>query len=87
MDEPGAVKYKQEAFEYITRVEDPITRRLLRMALVHFLLPRADDGTTEPRCDVDLRYVMAVLQEFLAEHTILIRTLQGEKIGDFSDDD
>jgi hypothetical protein len=87
MEPHGVVKYHQEAYEYVTGVEDPITQRLLRMALVHFVLPRKDDNARRPMCDVDMRYVMSVLEEFLAEHSVLIRTLQGEKIGDFFEDD
>jgi hypothetical protein len=86
MEKTGLVKHKQEALDYVTEIEDPITQRLLRMALVHFLLPRSDDLQKQPTCDVDLRYVMLVLHEFLSEHTVLMLTLQGVQIGDFSDD-
>jgi hypothetical protein len=39
-----------------------------------------------PRTDLDMLFIVTSLKEFFAEHDVLARTLEGEKVGAWFDD-
>jgi hypothetical protein len=41
---------------------------------------------TPPRADVDMLFLVDVLSDFFAEHELILRTLEGEKVGAWFED-
>jgi len=87
MEDRGTLLYADEALRFIESVEDPITRNLLNMALVHLVKRQHLERREAPRGDVDLLYLMSALKDYFAEHDVLRRTLAGEKIGVWFDEE
>ena len=87
MEEHGTLLHADEALRFIESVSDPITRNLLNMALVHLVKRHHLERRDAPRGDVDLLYLMSALKDYFAEHEVLRRTLAGEKVGTWFDDE
>lgn len=87
METRGTHLYGDEALRFIEMVEDPITKNLLNMALVHLVKRHDLERHEAPRGDVDLLYLMSALKDYFAEHDVLSRTLAGEKVGAWFDDE
>lgn len=86
MEMTGSLLRCTEAQTLIDETVDPITQRLLRMAYVKYVASKYC-GTPLPSLgDVDMLYVLTVLKDFLGEHDVLARTLNGEIVGAFFDD-
>jgi hypothetical protein len=81
MAEHGTLLYSDEAASFIEQIPDPVTKNLVNLAFVH-LVKKAHLGSRDlPRTDLDLLYLVKALAEFFAEHDVLARTLDGEKVG------
>ena len=57
------------------------------MALVHLIKRYHLEHRDTPRGDVDLLYLMSALKDYFVEHDVLRRTLAGEKLGSWFDDE
>jgi len=77
----GALLYADEALHFIERIEDPVTRSLVNLVFVHLVNKVHLEKHDLPRSDLDMRFLVAALKEFFAEHDVLARTLEGEKVG------
>ena len=71
--------YGDEALDILDTVEDPVTKNLLNMALVHLVKRHHLERREAPREDVDLLYLMKALEGYFAEHDVLPHTLGGKK--------
>ena len=87
MDKRGTLLYGDEALRFIDTVQDPVTKNLLNMALVHLIKRHHFERRDAPRADVDLLYLMTALKDYFSEHDVLARTLAGEKVGAWFEDE
>jgi hypothetical protein len=86
MTEQGHLIRSKEAFDYIERIEDPVTRALVKMAVVSLIQRTPLQKIDAPQTDLDLLYLVRALADFFAEHDVIARTLQGEKVGAWFDE-
>lgn len=70
-----------EATRFIEQIEDPITKNLVNMAFVHFIKKVHLEKKDAPKSDLDLLFLVSSLKDFFAEHEVLARTLEGERVG------
>ncbi len=70
-----------EAQQFVEQIQDPVTKNLFNMAYVRFVKAHFFDKTLFPSSDIDMLYVVSVLNDFFTEHDVLARTLAGEKVG------
>ena len=75
-----------EALRFIERIEDPVTKSLVNMAFVHLVKRVHLEKDNLPGSDLDMLFLVTSLRDFFAEHDVLARTLQGEKVGAWFDD-
>jgi hypothetical protein len=87
MSEPTALIHADEAIRFIDSIEDPVTRNLVNMAFACFVKRIHLQKRDLPRTDLDALYLVKVLRDFFAEHDVLARTLDGEKVGAWFDDE
>jgi hypothetical protein len=87
MGEQGALLYGEEATRFIEAIPDPVTRSLVNMAFVHFVKKVALQQEAVPRSDLDLLFLVRTLERFFSEHAVIARTLEGEKVGAWFEDD
>lgn len=80
MSKPGSLLFCDEAARFIESIQNPVTKSLVNMAFVH-LVKKAHFDHALPRTDLDMAYLVQVLQEYLGEHDVIARTLQGERVG------
>jgi hypothetical protein len=81
MSDHGALAHCDEAIAFIDQIKDPVTRTLVNMAFIQFVL-KAHTGKREPpQGDLDMLYVVTVLEGFFAEHEVIARALRGERVG------
>lgn len=87
MSEQGALLYGDEASCFIETIDHPVTRTLVNMAWVR-LVQRVYllDGD-RPRTDLDALFLVKTLRDFFAEHEVLTRALDGEKVGAWFEDE
>ena len=81
MSELGTLLYCEEAKLFIDSIPDPVTRSLVNMAFVQFVKIVYIDKSELPRGDIDMLFVAKTLQHFFAEHEVIARTLEGDKVG------
>lgn len=81
MSNHGTLLYCDEAIRFIERIEDPVTKSLVNMAFVHLVKQVHLEKRDSPRSDLDMLFLVTSLKNFFAEHDIMARTLQGEKVG------
>ncbi len=81
MSNHGTLLYCDEAIRFIERIEDPVTKLLVNMAFVHLVKKVHLEKRDLPRSDLDMLFLVTSLKNFFAEHDIMARTLQGEKVG------
>ena len=86
MSDRGALARSDEAVAFIEQIKDPVTRTLVNMAFVQFVLKAYTGKREAPQGDLDMLYVVTVLESFFAEHDVIARALQGEKVGAWFDD-
>lgn len=83
----GTIHFADEAFQRIEQVADPVTRSLVQMAFTHIVKKTHLDRGDPPRCDLDGLFLVRALEEFLSEHDVIARTLEGERVGAWFDED
>lgn len=83
----GILLYGDEAQRFIDRIEDPITRSFVNMAFVHVVKKVYLEKGSQPRTDLDMLFLASTLKEFFSEHEIIARTLEGEKVGAWFEDE
>jgi hypothetical protein len=81
MGEHGTLLYCDEALRFIEQIQDPVTKALVNMAFVHFVKKVHLEKQNFPRCDLDMLYLVTALKDFFSEHDVIARTLEGEKVG------
>jgi hypothetical protein len=86
MSNHGKLLNCDEAIRYIERIEDPVTKSLVNMAFVHLVKKVQLEKDDLPESDFDMLFLVTSLRDFFAEHDVLARTLQGEKVGAWFDD-
>ncbi len=87
MSEHGALLYCDEAVRFIEQIQDPVTRSLVNMAFVHLVKKVHLEKRDLPRCDLDMLYLVTALKDFFSEHDVIARTLEGEKVGAWFQDE
>jgi hypothetical protein len=87
MTKPGTLLYCEEALQFIERIPDPIVRNFVNMAFVHFVKAVQLEKRSTPRTDVDMLFLVTSLSDYFAERAVLERTLAGEKVGAWFEED
>jgi hypothetical protein len=87
MDERGKLLYCDDAVRSIEEIQDPVTRSLVNMAFVHLVRKAYLEKRDLPRSDLDMLFLVNALKEFFSEHDVIARTLDGEKVGAWFEDD
>jgi hypothetical protein len=84
---PGTLINCDEALRFIEGIPDPVTKNLVNMAFVHLLKQVHLHKHDHPRADLDMLFLVSSLADFFAEHEVLVRTLEGEKVGAWFDEE
>lgn len=77
----GTLLNCDEAVRFIEQIPDPVTKNLVNMAFVHLVKKVHLEKQNFPRADLDMLFLVTSLKDFFAEHDVLARTLEGEKVG------
>ncbi len=80
----GALLNCEEALRFIEQIQDPVTKNLVNMAFVHLVKRVHLEKSDPPTTDLDMLFVVSSLKDFFAEHDVIARTLEGEKVGAWS---
>ncbi len=83
---PGTLLNYDEALRFIEQIQDPVTRNLVNLAFVHLVKTVHLERRAQPRTDLDMLFLVTALKDFFAEHEVLARTLEGEKVGAWFDE-
>ena len=75
-----------EAAQFIEQIRDPVTRNLVNMAFVHLVRKVHLEPRASPKGDLDMLFLVTALNDFFAEHDVIARTLEGEKVGAWFDE-
>lgn len=84
---PGTLLNCDEALRFIERISDPVTKNLVNMAFVHWVKRVNLEKRDLPRTDLDMLFLVTSLKDFFAEHAVIARTLEGEKVGAWFDEE
>jgi hypothetical protein len=76
-----------EATRFIEQIADPVTRNLVNMAFVHIIKELHITKSGGPSTDLDMLFLVTALKDFFAEHDVITRTLEGEKVGAWFEDE
>jgi hypothetical protein len=87
MERPGTLLHCDDATRFIEEIPDPVTRSLVNMAFVHLVKKVLLEKRDFPARDLDMLFLAKSLQEFFSEHEVIARTLEGETVGAWFDDD
>ena len=87
MAEHGTLKNCDEAGRFIDQITDPITRNFVNMAFWHLVKKVYIEKRDLPQTDVDMLFLVTALADFFSEHDVLTRTLAGEKVGAWFEDE
>lgn len=82
----GTLLNCEEAIRFIEQIQDPVTRNLVNMAFVHLVKRVHLEKRDRPTADVDMLFLVTSLKDFFAEHEVIARTLDGEKVGAWFED-
>jgi hypothetical protein len=82
----GTLLNCDEAVRFIEQIEDPVTRNLVNLAFVQMVKRVHLEKRARPATDLDMLFVVTSLKDFFAEHEVIQRTLEGEKVGAWFDD-
>jgi hypothetical protein len=77
----GTLLNCDEAVRFIEQIPDPVTKNLVNMAFVHLVKKVHLEKQNLPQVDLDMLFLVTSLKDFFAEHDVLARTLEGEKVG------
>lgn len=83
---PGTLLNCDEAARFIEQIQDPVTKNLVNMAFVHLVKKVYLEKLDQPRTDLDMLFLVTALADFFAEHDIIARTLEGERVGAWFDE-
>jgi hypothetical protein len=83
---PGTLLNCDQAVRFIEQIEDPVTRNLVNQAFVHLVKKVHLEKREVPQTDLDILFLVTALRDFFAEHEVLARTLEGEKVGAWFED-
>jgi hypothetical protein len=86
MSTPGKLLHCDEAVRLIEQIQDPVTKNLVNMAFVHLVKKVHLEKRDFPKTDLDMLFLVSALKDFFAEHEVLARTLEGEKVGAWFDE-
>jgi len=75
-----------EAARFIEQIQDPVTKNLVNLAFVHLVKQVHFEKRHLPTADLDMLFLVTSLAEFFAEHDVIARTLEGEKVGAWFDE-
>ena len=81
----GTLLNCDKAVRFIEQIRDPVTRNLVNMAFVHLVKRIHLVKRDPPQADLDMLFIVTSLQDFFAEHDVIERTLEGEKVGAWLD--
>jgi hypothetical protein len=81
MTTPGTLQNCDEALRFIEQIQDPVTRSLVNMAFVHIVKKVYLEKRDLPQSDLDMLFVVKALKEYFDEHQVIARTLEGERVG------
>jgi hypothetical protein len=81
MNDHGRLLRCDEAQRFIEQIQNPVTRTLVNMAFVHLVKKVHLEKHQLPKSDIDMLYLVTAFGEFFSEHEVLARTLNGEKVG------
>jgi hypothetical protein len=81
MTEKGTLVNCDEAMRYIENIDDPVTKTLVNMAFVHLVNRVHLQQRDFPAANLDMLFLVTTLKDFFAEHDVLVRALEGEKVG------
>ncbi len=81
----GTLLNCDEAVRFIEQIRDPVTRNLVNMAFVHLVKRVHLEKHDPPQADLDMLLIVTSLQDFFAEHDVIARTLEGERVGAWFD--
>jgi hypothetical protein len=81
MKEKGTLVNCDEAQRFIEQIQDPVTKTLVNMAFVHLVKRVHLEQGDFPSRDLDMLFLVTALKDFFAEHDVLARALEGEKVG------
>jgi hypothetical protein len=87
MGEQGTLLSCDEATRFIEEIPDPVTRSLVNMVFVHLVKMVLLEKRAFPRSDLDLLFLVKALEEYFSEHEVIARTLEGEKVGAWFEED
>lgn len=87
MAERAILQNCDEAMRFIDQIPDPITRSLVNLVFVHVVKDVHFEQESLPQTDVDMLFLVTTLAVFFSEHDVLARTLAGEKVGAWFEDD
>ncbi len=81
----GTLLNCDEAVRFIEQIRVPVTRNLVNMAFVHLVKRVHLEKRDPPQADLDMLFIVTSLQDFFAEHDVIARTLEGERVGAWFD--
>jgi hypothetical protein len=81
----GTLLNCDEAVRFIEQIQGPVTKNLVNMAFVHLVKRVHFEKRDSPRTDLDMLFLVISLKDFFAQHDVLARTLEGEKVGAWFD--
>jgi hypothetical protein len=87
MSQHGQLVNCDEALRYIERIPNPITRSLVNMAFVSVVRRVSLEKRDAPCGDFDMLFFVTALNDSLSEHDVIARTLEGEKVGAWFDEE
>ena len=82
----GTLLNGDEAIRFIEQIQDPVTKNFVNMAFVQMVKRVHLEKRDRPAADLDMLFVVTSLADFFAEHDVIARTLEGEKVGAWFDD-
>lgn len=86
MSKPGTLLHCDEALRFIESIQDPVTRTFVNMAFVHLVKKVHLEKSDLPSSDLDMLFLVTALKDFFADHEVIVRTLEGEKVGAWFDE-
>jgi predicted RNase H-like HicB family nuclease len=87
MADHGTLLQSDEAARFIEQIQDPVTKSLVNMAFVHLVKTVLLEKRSFPRSDLDMLFLVSAQTDFFSEHEVIARTLEGERVGAWFDDE
>jgi hypothetical protein len=87
MSERGTIWNGDEAARFVAQIQDPVTKRLVNLAFVHFVKKILLENQDPPQCNLDALFLVQTLEELFSQHEVIARTLEGEIVGAWFDEE